>query len=42
MKKYMDYEVKGIRPRGWPKKNWRVVWEKTAKSDSCTNGCCEW
>jgi len=28
VKKYMDYEVEGVRPRGRPKKSWSEVTEK--------------
>jgi len=28
MKKYIEYEVEGARPRGRPKKNWREIVEK--------------
>jgi len=30
MKKCMEYEVEGARPRGRPKKTWRL-WKKTAR-----------
>jgi len=34
--KMMDYEVKGVRRRGRPKKTWTEVVEKTVRSDSYT------
>ena len=35
VKKCMEYEVEGARPRGSPKKTWREIVEKTVK---CVNG----
>ena len=32
MKKCMEYEVEGARPRGRPKKTWREVVEKDCKA----------
>jgi len=32
MKKYMEYEVEGARPRGRPKKPWREIVEKDCKA----------
>jgi len=29
VKKFMEYEVEGARPRGGPKKTWREIVEKT-------------
>jgi len=31
VKKYMEYEVEGLRPRGRPKRTWREVVQKTIK-----------
>jgi len=33
VKKCMDYEVEGVRHRGWPKKTWREVAEMAVGSD---------
>ena len=32
MKKYMEYEVVGVRPRGRPKKTWREIVEKDCQA----------
>jgi len=32
LKKYMEYEVEGVRPRGRPKKTWREIVEKDCQS----------
>jgi len=32
VKKCIEYEVEGIRPRGRPKKNWREIVEKDCKA----------
>jgi len=32
----MDYEVKGAKPRGRPKKTWRKIVEKTVRHVNCT------
>ena len=32
VKKYMEYEVEGARPRGRPKKTWRVIVEKDCQA----------
>jgi len=32
VKKCMEYEVKGVRPRGRPKKTWRMIVEKDCKA----------
>jgi len=35
VKKYIDYEVEGARPRGRPKKTWRL-WKKTVRHKDWT------
>jgi len=32
VKKYMDFEVEGVRPRGRPKKTWSKVMEKDCRT----------
>jgi len=32
VKKYIDYEVEGVRPRGRPKKTWSEVTEKDCQT----------
>jgi len=32
VKKCMEYEVEGGRPRGWPKKTWRDIVEKDCQA----------
>jgi len=32
VKKYMEYEVEGARPRGRPKKTWREIVEKDCRA----------
>jgi len=32
VKKCMDYEVEGIRPRSWPNKTWSEVLEKDCQT----------
>jgi len=32
LKKYMEYEVEGTRPRGTPKKTWREIVEKHCRA----------
>jgi len=32
VKKFMEYEVEGARPRGKPKKNWREIMQKDCQA----------